>query len=49
MEAIETSGENVDDKVTTPASSNIFKVSEQEKQLEEENSEIFHSAVAKKL
>ena len=49
MEAIEEFGENIDEKVTTLASSDLFVVNEQAKQLDEEKSEISHSVVAKIL
>ena len=49
LEAIEAFGENIGKKVTTPESSHIFIVNGQAKQLDEENSEIFHSVVEKIL
>ena len=45
LEATEILGENIDEKITTPASSHVFIVNEQANQLNEENSEIFHSVV----
>ena len=49
LEAIEASGENIDEKVTTPESSHIFLVNEQAKQLDEEKRESFHLVVANLL
>ena len=48
-EAIALFGEDVDDKVTSPATKNIFSVNEECEQLNEAKSEIFHSVVAKLL
>ena len=49
FEEIEAFKENIDEKLTTPASSQLFTLSEQAYQLDEENSEIFHSLVVKIL
>ena len=49
LKAIEALKENIDEKLTTPASSHLFIFNEQAQQLYEENSEIFHLAVAKLL
>ena len=49
MEAIETYGEDLDKKLTTPASSHIFIANEQAKQIDEEKRKLFHSIVAKLL
>ena len=49
LKAIEAFGENIDEKVTTPASSHQFIVNEQAQHLDEEKSEIFHPVVAKLL
>ena len=49
MESIEAFRENIDEKVTTPASSHLFIVNKKSNQLEEENREIFDSVVAKLL
>ena len=47
--AIEAFEENIDGKLTTPASSHIFIVNKQAQQINEEKSEIFHSVVGKLL
>ena len=49
LEAIEAFGENIDEKVTTPASSHLFMVKKQARKLDEEKSKKFHSLVAKLL
>ena len=49
LESIEAFEENIDEKVTTPASSHLLIVNEQEHQKYEEKREIFHSVVAKLL
>ena len=42
LEEMEAFGENIDKKVTTPASSHLFVVNGKSQQLDEERSEIFH-------
>ena len=48
-EAIEAFGENIYEKVTTPASSHLFIVNEQSQQLYEEKREVSHLVVEKLL
>jgi hypothetical protein len=48
-EAIKLFGEEVDDRVTSPATKSLFLVNEKCEQLDEAKSEIFHSVVAKLL
>jgi hypothetical protein len=48
-EAIELFGEDVDERVTSPATKNLFVVDEKSEQLNDAKSEIFHSVVAKLL
>ena len=48
-ESMEEFGENVDEKITTPASSHLFIVNKQAQQLDEEKSKIFYLVVAKLL
>jgi hypothetical protein len=48
-EAITLFGEEVDDRVTSPAAKNLFQVNDECEQLNETKSEIFHSVVAKLL
>ena len=49
LEAIEAFGENIDEKLTTPASSHLFMVKKQAQKLDEEKSKRFHSLVEKLL
>ena len=49
LKSIEVFGENIGEKVTTPAYIHLFVVNEQAQQLDEETSKIFHSVVAKLL
>ena len=49
LESMEEFGENVDEKITTPASSHLFIVNKQAQQLDEEKSKIFYLVVAKLL
>ena len=49
LEAIEELEENIDKKVTTPASSHLLIFNEKSQQLDEEKSEIFHLMVMKLL
>ena len=48
-EEIELFCEEVDESVVTPAYKNLMEVNEEQEQLDEEKSEIFHSVVAKLL
>ena len=48
-EAIEAFGENVYERVTKPASIQLFVVNKKAQQIDEEKGEIFHSVVAKLL
>ena len=49
LETIEESRENIDEKLTSPASIHIFIVNKQAQKLDEEKSESFHLVVAKIL
>ena len=49
MESVEAFGENIDEKVTTPACSHIFTVNKQAYKLDEEKSILFHLVVANLL
>ena len=49
LEEIEAFGENIGEKVTTPASSHLFIVNQKAQKLDEEKSESFHLVVAKIL
>ena len=45
LEEIETFGENIDEKVTTPQSSHLFIFNKQSQKIDEEKREIFHLVV----